>query len=56
MSRHSKNNTASPVFSYYERQQLKDYGTQKHRLGKESLKALDTCFLCLHKLVEPLSW
>lgn len=55
MSRHSKNSTASPVFSYHERQQLKEYGTQTCRVGKASLKTVDQCFLCLHTLIDPLS-
>eukprot|EP01017_Pseudomicrothorax_dubius_P007653 TRINITY_DN12406_c0_g1_i1.p1 TRINITY_DN12406_c0_g1~~TRINITY_DN12406_c0_g1_i1.p1 ORF type:complete len:293 (-),score=65.52 TRINITY_DN12406_c0_g1_i1:108-986(-) len=53
MSRHSKNNTANSVFTYGERQKLKDYGTQKQRLGKESMKAFDRCSLCLHPVREP---
>ncbi|EFA79785.1 putative nitric oxide synthase-interacting protein [Heterostelium album PN500] len=54
MSRHSKNNT-SGKFTYYERQQLKDYGTQKERLGKDSLKSFDCCSICLNTLITPLS-
>ena len=29
MSRHSKNNTANPVFTYAERQMVRDFGIQK---------------------------
>lgn len=29
MSRHSKNNTAGSVFTYQERQMIKDFGTIK---------------------------
>lgn len=56
MSRHSKNNTASPVFTYHERKKLKEYGTQEYRIGKESLKTVDQCGLCLNLLRDPLSW
>jgi nitric oxide synthase-interacting protein len=55
MSRHSKNNTSRPIFTYAERQKLKDYGTIKQRLGKDSLKDFDACSLCLHNLVMPLA-
>jgi len=53
MSRHAKNNTASAVFTYYERSILK-YGTQKQRLGKDSMKHFDACSLCLQPAVDPL--
>lgn len=56
MSRHSKNNTSRPIFTYAERQKLKDYGTINQRLGKDSLKDFDACSLCLHALVMPLAW
>ena len=36
MSRHSKNNTSSSVFTYAERKMIKDFGTQKQRLGVDS--------------------
>jgi len=53
MSRHAKNNTASAVFTHYERSKLK-YGTQKQRLGKDSQKHFDACCLCLQPVVDPL--
>lgn len=55
MSRHSKNNTSAPVFTYHERQKLK-YGTISERLGKDSMKEYDACSLCYHGVKEPLSW
>lgn len=55
MSRHAKNNTASAVFTYYERSRLK-YGTQKQRLGKDSLKHFDSCGLCLQPVIDPMCW
>jgi len=54
MSRHAKNNTASAVFTHYERSKLK-YGTQKQRLGKDSQKHFDSCSLCLQPVIDPLS-
>eukprot|EP00026_Physarum_polycephalum_P011194 Phypoly_transcript_11399.p1 GENE.Phypoly_transcript_11399~~Phypoly_transcript_11399.p1 ORF type:complete len:316 (+),score=61.30 Phypoly_transcript_11399:96-1043(+) len=53
MSRHAKNNTASAVFTYYERSRLK-YGTQKQRLNKDSLKHFDACSLCLQPVIDPM--
>lgn len=53
MSRHSKNNTANSVFTYHERQKLKEYGTVSARLGQDSMKAFDKCTLCLQKVQEP---
>jgi len=53
MSRHAKNNTASAVFTHYERSKLK-YGTQKQRLGRDSVKHFDACSLCLQPVVNPL--
>lgn len=54
MSRHSKNNTASAVFTNYERSLLK-YGTQSERIGSDSLKKFDYCSLCLHLAIDPLT-
>jgi nitric oxide synthase-interacting protein len=53
MSRHSKNNTALGFFTYAERQKL-NYGTQKLRLGRESLRDFDACILCLQKARNPV--
>jgi len=54
MSRHAKNNCSSAVFTSYERSKL-NYGTQKTRLGKDSIKSWDCCSLCLQQLIDPLS-
>ncbi|GAM29024.1 hypothetical protein SAMD00019534_122000, partial [Acytostelium subglobosum LB1] len=54
MSRHSKNKTSSGRFTYSERQEL-GYGTKVERLGKDSLKAFDSCCICLNSLISPLS-
>ncbi|RKP11031.1 hypothetical protein THASP1DRAFT_21358 [Thamnocephalis sphaerospora] len=53
MTRHSKNNTASSFFTSAEREKLK-YGTQKQRLGRDSMRDYDACFLCLQTARDPL--
>ncbi|KAF8639223.1 hypothetical protein AX17_001708 [Amanita inopinata Kibby_2008] len=54
MTKHSKNNTASSIFSYAEYKKL-DYGTKKQRLGNESMRNFDACALCLNRAREPLA-
>ncbi|KDQ56682.1 hypothetical protein JAAARDRAFT_689563 [Jaapia argillacea MUCL 33604] len=54
MTKHSKNNTASSVFSYAEYKKL-DYGTKRQRLGNESMRRFDACALCLQRAREPLA-
>ncbi|PFH51160.1 hypothetical protein AMATHDRAFT_143320 [Amanita thiersii Skay4041] len=54
MTKHSKNNTASSIFSYAEYKKL-DYGTQKKRLGNESMRNFNACALCLNDAREPLA-
>ncbi|KAF8916726.1 hypothetical protein CPB85DRAFT_1289267 [Mucidula mucida] len=54
MTKHSKNNTASSIFSYAEYKKL-DYGTKKQRLGNESMRRFDSCALCLASAREPLA-
>ncbi|KAJ7557475.1 hypothetical protein O6H91_05G127900 [Diphasiastrum complanatum] len=51
--RHSKNNNDLAFFTYDERRKL-GYGTQKERLGKDSIKPFDACCICLKALVDPL--
>mmetsp|Transcript_13305 Transcript_13305/g.14701 ORF Transcript_13305/g.14701 Transcript_13305/m.14701 type:complete len:307 (+) Transcript_13305:26-946(+) len=53
MSRHSKNNTASAVFTYAERQRIGHWGTQKTKLGEDSQRRFEQCFICLHKAEKP---
>ncbi|KAJ1672315.1 hypothetical protein GGF44_005590 [Coemansia sp. RSA 1694] len=53
MVRHSKNNTASGVFTYAERQMV-DYGTKSKRLGSDSKRAFDACYLCLNTARVPM--
>ncbi|KAK9766835.1 hypothetical protein K7432_003798 [Basidiobolus ranarum] len=54
MSRHSKNSTALGFFTYAEKQRL-NYGTLKQRLGRDSMRNFDACFLCLQTARDPLS-
>eukprot|EP00693_Jakoba_libera_P002361 EC692140.1.p1 GENE.EC692140.1~~EC692140.1.p1 ORF type:complete len:183 (+),score=31.85 EC692140.1:83-631(+) len=53
MSRHSKNNSTQMWFTYHERQEL-GLGTQRQRLGRDSLRDFDCCFLCLQPAVRPV--
>ena len=54
MTRHSKNNTAASVFTKAEHNKLKSlYGTQRARLGADSLRPFDACSLCLCPAVAP---
>lgn len=52
--RHSKNSNDRGHFTYEERRAL-GYGTQKERLGKDSIKPFDSCCLCIQTAIEPLS-
>lgn len=54
MSRHSKNCTAGSVFTYAEQAKLKHYGSQQQRLGTESMRKFEFCYLCLHFAKEPM--
>jgi len=59
MTKHARNNCALPVFTYEERRKLaKDgmWGTQKQRLGTDSMPDYNTCLVCLHSTVEPMAW
>ncbi|KAI0251884.1 hypothetical protein BJV78DRAFT_1125590 [Lactifluus subvellereus] len=54
MTKHSKNNTASSIFSYVERKRL-EYGTKGQRLGNESMRRFDACALCLQRARDPVA-
>jgi nitric oxide synthase-interacting protein len=54
MTKHSKNNTASSIFSYAEYKKL-DYGTKRQRLGNESMKSFNACSLCLERARIPVA-
>lgn len=51
--RHSKNNNDLAFFTYDEKRKL-GYGTQKERLGKDSIKPFDACSLCLKPFIDPM--
>ncbi|XP_058078073.1 E3 ubiquitin-protein ligase CSU1 [Magnolia sinica] len=51
--RHSKNNNDLAFFTYDEKRKL-GYGTQKERLGKDSIKPFDACCLCIKPFIDPL--
>ncbi|CAG8560113.1 10746_t:CDS:2 [Ambispora leptoticha] len=53
MPRHSKNNTALSFFTYAESQAL-NYGTKKQRLGRDSMREFDACYLCLQRARDPV--
>jgi len=54
MTKHSRNNTASSVFTYAEYKKLDShYGTKKQRLGAESMRPFDACALCLQRARDP---
>lgn len=46
----------STRISAAERSHYGHYGTQSLRLSKDSQHQFDQCGLCLHSLVEPMSW
>lgn len=57
MTKHGRNATNSAVYSYSERQKdakESGYGTDRCRLGKDSLKGFDCCCLTLQPCREPL--
>ncbi|KAF7727150.1 hypothetical protein EC973_008011 [Apophysomyces ossiformis] len=54
MPRHSKNNTASSVFTYHEAKSL-DYGTKRQRIGRDSFREYNACFLCLQTARDPVA-
>ncbi|KAI5082233.1 hypothetical protein GOP47_0002371 [Adiantum capillus-veneris] len=51
--RHSKNNNDLAFFTYDEKRKL-GYGTQRQRLGKESIKPFHACCICLKPFIDPL--
>ncbi|KAF8822884.1 Zn-finger, RING domain containing protein [Cardiosporidium cionae] len=55
MSRHSKSNTAHSIFTYHERRMLKDVGTLKERLGTDSMRRFEQCWLCLRSAKQPVA-
>ena len=57
MTRHGRNATASTVYSHHERQKdarESGYGSDKVRLGKDSIKEFDCCSLTLQPCKQPV--
>ncbi|XP_045135025.1 nitric oxide synthase-interacting protein homolog [Portunus trituberculatus] len=57
MTRHSKNCTASSVYSYHEKRKdakVSGYGTLQLRYGKDGVKDFDCCSLSLHPCRNPV--
>uniref|UniRef100_A0A8C4N5W2 Nitric oxide synthase-interacting protein n=1 Tax=Eptatretus burgeri TaxID=7764 RepID=A0A8C4N5W2_EPTBU len=57
MTRHGRNCTAGAVYTYYEKKKdttTSGYGTQRARLGKDSLKDFDCCCLSLQPCKDPV--
>ena len=53
MTRHSKNNTSSSIFSYAERSKLA-YGTVEKRHTRDTVKEFDACYLCFLTAIDPV--
>ncbi|XP_064989691.1 E3 ubiquitin-protein ligase CSU1-like [Musa acuminata AAA Group] len=51
--RHSKNNNYLAFFTHEEKLKL-GYGTQRERLGRDSIRPFDPCCLCIKHLIHPL--
>lgn len=57
MTRHARNCTAGTVYSYHERKKdaaTSGYGTEKTRIGKDSVKDFDCCCLSLQPCKNPV--
>ncbi|KAK8858470.1 hypothetical protein IAR55_002697 [Kwoniella newhampshirensis] len=51
---HAKNNTTQSTLTYYERSLLRKDGAAR-RVGNDSFKPLDSCYLCLSRLDDPVA-
>eukprot|EP00919_Chromeraceae_sp_WS-2016_P004947 GHVR01011712.1.p1 GENE.GHVR01011712.1~~GHVR01011712.1.p1 ORF type:complete len:205 (-),score=71.71 GHVR01011712.1:615-1229(-) len=52
-ARHSKNNCAGAVFTFHERENMENRGSVKERLGAESMRSFECCWLCLKTAQRP---
>ncbi|EGD76569.1 hypothetical protein PTSG_07686 [Salpingoeca rosetta] len=55
MGKHGRNQTANPVYTYHERQKDKKqqkYGRLSQRLGADSMREVDCCYLSLQPVVD----
>jgi nitric oxide synthase-interacting protein len=57
MSKHSKNNSSKSVFTNFERSRALGIksGTEKLRLGHDSMKPFDACSITLEAVVNPVA-
>ncbi|WVQ80533.1 hypothetical protein IAT38_002638 [Cryptococcus sp. DSM 104549] len=51
---HAKNNTTQSTLTYYERSLLRKEGAAR-RIGHDSMKPLDSCYLCLSRVSDPVA-
>ncbi|ORY31390.1 hypothetical protein BCR39DRAFT_526397 [Naematelia encephala] len=51
---HARNNTTQSTLTYYERSLLRK-GNEAQRIGQDSFKPLDSCYLCLSKVTSPFA-
>lgn len=57
MTRHARNCTAGAVYTYHEKKKdavASGYGTNSHRIGKDSIKGFDCCSLTLQPCRNPM--
>lgn len=57
MTRHARNCTAGAVYTYHEKKKdaaASGYGTNAHRIGKDSVKGFDCCCLTLQPCRNPV--
>ncbi|KAF7988638.1 hypothetical protein HCN44_001211 [Aphidius gifuensis] len=57
MTRHARNCTAGAVYTYHEKKRdaaESGYGTNSHRIGKDSIKGFDCCSLTLQPCRHPM--
>ncbi|XP_034943485.1 nitric oxide synthase-interacting protein homolog [Chelonus insularis] len=57
MTRHARNCTAGAVYTYHEKKKdasASGYGTNSHRIGKDSVKGFDCCCLTLQPCRNPV--
>lgn len=57
MTRHARNCTAGAVYTYHEKKkdaEASGYGTERQRLGKDSIKNFDCCCLTLQRCRNPV--
>lgn len=54
MAKHSKNNTSRSFFTYHERKKIQGHGTIHQRIGAESMRNFEACWLCLRQATNPV--